>query len=107
MSNRVFILEPVKFSLQGVESFGELLYVFGKGSRRCSVFDQHFGEVVIEQLETYDYDPGKDFLLVTGKVVALSVSVASIAAAYGQIRLLLFSANLQKYIPRTIGEGLE
>jgi len=104
--SKVFILEQVNFSLKNAEDYGELLYVFSPNSQRCSIWDREFGECVIDRLEENDYDPREDYLLVAGKIVSLSIVVASVAAAYGEIALLLFSSNLQRYVPRTIGDGL-
>lgn len=102
---RVFLIEQPRpeTRLDDAKRFGQLVTVFDKDTRRTSVFNtEAYCEDLIERLEILGFDVDRDYVCVVGALVTVTVTVARIASRFGRISLLLFRANEEGYVERTI-----
>lgn len=101
---RVFVLELPRngMSLANADHFGEVVTLFEKHGTRPSIFQlDAFSMAVVRSLQANDYDPAVDYLCLTGSVIACALMLASVAATYGAVNVLLFSAGDEQYVAKT------
>lgn len=100
MSSRVFVAEPnEQYDISSAAERGELVYL----SRRVnpiSTADAVRG--FTEALDAHKFDPSKDWICLSGKTATLCLLVASIAARYEVLPLLIFDARNGSYVERII-----
>lgn len=101
--NRVFVLEPCgRYDLTAAKEYGYLVYLFPIDGTRAGMRDARFIDNVRDALEGHRFDAAKDFVVVAGTVALAAAFVATVAADYGRVNLLLFDAQERRYFPRTV-----
>jgi hypothetical protein len=103
MSARVFIVESPRptIDVTSAQRFGELVPIFGPGSRRASVFQPaEYAADVLAALADLQYDPKVDYFIMTGALLPTAVALAAIAERHREVRLLMFSSHESVYVCR-------
>jgi len=101
--NKVFILEPVRQSLDvsKAEAYGEIIYIFRSESRRCSVWDhQSFSAAVLSELKILKFNPKTDFICIVGAMLTVTIAVIAITQRYKEFNALLFNSVSSNYVHR-------
>lgn len=87
------------------DSYGRRVIVFPDGTRRPSIWLPCYGDEVISRTYELGYDPGEDYVLLTGNLIELCAAVAALVREHGQIRALAFNARsaMRDYEPILLG----
>jgi hypothetical protein len=91
---RVFIPEPAQHKYETVdraELFGTLTAL--RETRTYNPFHPKVYQQVIDDLERVKFDPKRDYLCITGKLVPCSLMLAAAIAQYGCVRVLVYSSR--------------
>lgn len=107
MAGRVFIVEEPRagIDVSTAQRFGQVIPIFSVNCRRPSVFrPNQYREALAEALEALFFDPEKDFFLLAGAVVTVSVALSSIAMKWGHVQILIFNAQESRYVLGDLGE---
>jgi hypothetical protein len=108
---RVFVVETprAEMDMSAAEEFGSLEVVFkneargrghepGRRAFRPSVFDaEAFGRAFLEELERRGFDAKRDYFVLTGSTLAVSIAFAALAVQYGAFRTLVFNSAMERY----------
>lgn len=101
---RAFVLEPCRrIDVSRASKYGEILYIFERNDGRPSIWTDEFVIEAIERLKNTRYDPARDYFILAGSIVPLAKVVAALAAEYGHVRALAFSATDRDYIQQELG----
>lgn len=103
---RVFLVEPPRanMDISKAEAFGELVYLFGPGVRRCSIFDvEEFTSDVAQRLKELDFDYTEDRFCVIGSLISVSITL-SILGRRSWVRVLLYNAASNEYCERLLDD---
>lgn len=100
--HRLFVIEHCNFKLEPLKIYGSFEYVFESIGDRTSIWAEDFSEVVLDELQAKGFDPTQDFIVASGAIATLCISIAAIAGYYGCIKLLLYQSTVQGYVPRII-----
>ena len=105
MKPRAILLEPVNrdIDISTAAVHGEIVFLFNRGDNKPNIFDDRFQDAIDERLTAIDYDPDRDYIVASGQLIAILTMVGLLTAAYGEIRVLVFSASDRKYVVKTIG----
>lgn len=100
--SRVFILyDDYRYDTSKAGEFGTPIYLLNEPPR--NPFDPQTIVASVEaRLENQDFNAHEDFLVLTGNMTFVSVMLATVAASYGVVRMLIFDAQASQYIPRTV-----
>jgi hypothetical protein len=94
---RVFICEEQKHNIEAAKAFGEIVLMHATG--RNSIYSKQFRDSdIIKFCKDNEFNPLMDFLLVGGRALILSLTVAKMVQEYKTIRLLAFDAIGNKYV---------
>ena len=114
-SPRAFIVEPPRtdMDLSGVTEFGKMEVIFAPPQRRGvgtapmrrefrpSVFDaESFGRKMLEELAARGYDPQRDYFVLTGSTLAVSIAFAALAVQYGAFKTLAYNSAMERYVEK-------
>lgn len=96
---RAFVLEESKYDSSSAEDFARVTYVYGPGEIRPSIFDPTLHGAVWDKLESYNYDPIQDYLVLTGDMIPVSIllSVAMRIARTHGVKVLVWHASDRIY----------
>ena len=99
------LLEPVKhdIDISTAAAHGEIVFLFNRGDGKPNIFDDRFQDVIDKRLTEIRYNPDIDYIVISGQMIAIVTMVGLLTAAYGEIRVLVFSAGDRKYVVKTIG----
>lgn len=103
--SRVFLVEPPRqnMDISKAEAFGEVVYLFGPGVRRCSIFDvEQFSSSVVQRLKELGFNHVEDCFCVIGGLVPVSITLSMMLTHYPEVVLLLYSATSNEYCKRTL-----
>lgn len=99
---RVFVLEDnERFDTRSAETYGVRIFLNPPSSPFTP--EAFMGEVT-KALETYHYDPDKDYILMAGPVQALALYIGTVMSEWLPINVLLYHAPSEKYQVKTIGD---
>lgn len=101
-TSRVFVLEPCSLDISRAARFGEIVYIFRKGMRRRSIWDDEFKQEVMGALDENEYDPKKDYLLVAGHMVPLVLFISAALRHYTGINVLFYCSTDRDYVSRSL-----
>jgi len=102
MSHKVFVLEPVKYDLSSVGEYGDIHYLYEANEPRSSVWTSAFVNDCFSRLKNFDFNCDRDFILVSGAQVPLTLLVAHLVASFETVNLLLFDAKHNEYVHKSI-----
>lgn len=105
-SSRCFLLEPVKQDIKDAEAFGAVAYLFAAGEQRPSIFSEGFQQEIQRRFEALHFNAEEDFFVLTGYQIALTVAVAVLVRAYGEVELLAYHAPSHSYTEIHVGGKL-
>lgn len=100
----VYFLQEVSsnFDIQSANKFGEIRYVFKEGENRCSVFfTEAFSDEIIDKFIHLEFSEN-DYFVLTGGVVAISLTLAAIIQHFHEVSVLIYSVRDNAYVPRVI-----
>jgi len=99
---RVFFIQSPKPNLDvsGAADFGDIVTLMD--NKVVPFLVHEFAPLTIRTLESYRYDPKKDYICLTGQMMAVSIAVAVAFQRYGTIRLLAFNAVSGDYEERSL-----
>jgi len=101
---RVFVLEDnERFDTRSAEEYGARVFLNPSSS---PFTPEIFMSEVIKALETYHYDPDKDFILMAGPVQALALYIGTVMSEWLPINVLLYHAPSEKYQVKIIGQRI-
>lgn len=103
---RAFVIEDTTLDVSRAGDFGDVTVLFKRGYPRPSLWESSYADVLVARLKEMTYDPDEDYIVLSGQMMALVVSVAAIVAAYGKFKALAFNAHnsVRDYEPITMGE---
>jgi len=100
---KVFVIESLRRSvdLSKADSFGEIVYVFPRGFRRCGVFRHiEFGQTVLNRLHDLGFNSDEDFICIVGSMITVSIALVAIAQTHDVFKVLLFNSSDEMYIEK-------
>lgn len=103
--SRVFLVEPPRsnMDISKAGAFGEVVYLFGPGVRRCSIFDvEQFSADVGYRLKELGFDSAKDCFCVIGGLIPVSITLSILRSFGPYTRILLYSATSNEYCERLL-----
>lgn len=103
-TRRVIIIEEPRLDVSSAARHGALTTLFERSERKPPVFSSRYSDEVMSRLDMIAYDPALDVILLTGSIVALVAVTARLAARYGHVRVLAYSATTEEYVPIELGE---
>ncbi len=80
---RVFVLEPTMYSMFKASSFGSLVFLFSDETEHADWYMEEFIAQIKKRLEERSFDPEKDVIAVSGKMISVTIFVAAAVALYG------------------------
>ena len=104
---RVFIIEHVRsyIDVSKAETYGEIVYLFDRNDRRCSVWEHpRFGQKILQLLEAYKFNPEIDFICVAGAMLTVSIAIIVVSQNYDFYNVLLFNSVESTYTQRRINK---
>lgn len=104
---RVFIIEHVRnyIDVSKARRYGEIVYLFDRNDRRCSVWEHpRFGQKILQLLETYEFDPEIDSICVAGAMLTVSIAIIVVSQNYDFYNVLLFNSVESTYTQRRINK---
>lgn len=88
--------------------FGELTMLFKRGERTPSIWSRELAEEALTRLESFDYDPRVDYLLVAGNMVTMIKVAAALAASCDcEVKALCYDAASGQYVEQDLGLAQE
>lgn len=102
---RVFVLAPTDKPIYSAAEFGEIVFIFSPSDRPVSHTSCEFAMAIVRKLESMDYDPATDYLLLVGAFVPLIVFVAVVCEQYIMPKALAFDIRQNRYYPIVLGIG--
>lgn len=109
MNSRVFLFEPTKanIDLSTALTFGEIVYIFSPGERRCSVFNStSYCKSVIDKLKQSKFDKDNDYLCAVGSIISVTTAIIAISQVYDNFNLLLFNSLESSYVARQFDKNI-
>lgn len=102
---KVFFVNEVPASssidLRSAEEFGTPVYL-SDTSRPSALATDGLIESLLAQLAEHNYEPGIDFVVLTGRLTDLVMLVAGLAACDDITKFLIYSPKVSTYLPRTV-----
>jgi hypothetical protein len=103
---RVFLLEELRpASMSNAGDYGDIVFIFPRSTRPCSIFSEKFTDEILDRLEAYRYDPAIDFYCFSGIMSACAIAIVAIATEYGEFKCLLYDGR--RYTDKILGEPFE
>ena len=99
---KVFVLEPTRLDVSAACAYGELVYIFAPGQHRSSIWTPEFAAELLARLSQLGYT-SNDYILIAGHVVAVSILLTALVAAYSKVSALAFDSCGRRYVPQTLG----
>jgi len=102
MTARVFL--PVKvprLDVTGAEKFGTLLYLFPEKHPSPLEINQVY-EAICSALEVYRYEPGVDYIALTGPSIFLSLLTMAADNFGSKVKFLVFDAGASEYVEKEL-----
>lgn len=116
-TSRVFVLESVQnVPISSAEEYGKIVPLFEAaeipGEKRCystrpSIWteDENGSPTLIKdilhKLESYNYDPEKDYLLIAGHMIPVVILIAAAIIEYEKVQVLFWSPDWKQYVVRS------
>lgn len=103
---RVFVVEKPKahINISFCCQYGQIVYLFAKGDKRCSIFDvKEFGRAVLAKLEEHDFDPSEDYICIVGSLISSVLACVALSCVWDGYRVLLHNAVDGTYTVEEIG----
>lgn len=102
---RVVCVEPHSLiNENNLGRFGEVVYLFDDMNIRPSIWTEKYEDATLSRLDEIDYNPAKDFIVITAHMVPLIKVVAVICSEWGYLRGLFFHAKRDTYTIMRVGE---
>jgi len=104
---RVFFFERPKsnINVDHAATFGEVVYIFGEGRRRCSAFNVDlFQRTLTKELMDREYDPLNDYVCVAGSMLVIAIGLVAVSRVFSDFKVLLFSSTESGYVERLFKE---
>ena len=101
--SKVFILEPVrsKLDVSKAREYGEIIYIFQRDARRCSVWDhKNFSLTVLRRLKALGYNYKTDFICVVGAILTVTIAIIALTQKYEEFNALFFNSVSGDYVKR-------
>lgn len=99
-----FLIEPTDFDVSAAAEYGEIRTLISRDMSPPSLWASHWQDYVMAKLHDENFDPARDYIVVSGRMLIITMVSCTVAAKYGYVRLLCFDAPRKDYIPITIGE---
>lgn len=119
-TSRVFVLEAVQnVPISSAEEYGKIVPLFEAAeipggtsekklySTRPSIWteDENGSPTLIKdilhKLESYNYDPEKDYLLIAGHMIPVVILIAAAVIEYEKVQVLFWSPDWKQYVVRS------
>ena len=95
--NKCFFLEPVEINISDARRFGKIVYLFPGESYRPGIFNDDFGDAVLDKLEEHGYDVDNDYFCVTGAFAPVALAIAHLTSLYVSCKLLIYNLVTHEY----------
>jgi hypothetical protein len=105
MDRQVFSLydkESWRFDVSDAERFGTVVSLFGKAGSMSIMHTDKIVKETLKRLDDLEYDHEKDYIVMTGDTVLLSMVIGIVLSHYGSALLLIYSSTNASYRPRRI-----
>jgi hypothetical protein len=100
--NRVFVTEKPIQDISVATKFGTIEYLLTVGHKSTWKTDK-LTALFLQKLDSANYDPDSDYVLVVGSSILLTTLVAAIASEYGALKVLCYHTTSSQYVERIIG----
>ena len=91
-----------KFDVSPAQEYGRLEYLFGAG--QVALMPEAVADAINARLDELQYDPARDYMLVTGDTT-LGVQACEMMMARGGCRLLRWDGKYRRYTVYNVQEG--
>jgi hypothetical protein len=101
---RCFVLENTGVDVSPAEFFGEIIPLYNdpQAGMLPDHFDPYFGPTLHALCEEYDFDPGRDFVVMSGRMHSVVVSITWLMHYYKRLQLLVYSPKSKRYSRRLL-----
>lgn len=102
---RAIFLEPPgdRFDTSSCSYYGEPLTLYPMGAPMAASRTE-FERTVLQALDKIDYQPGSDYIVVSGKVGKIAMYIASVCNYYAPTLLLVYCETRKKYVVQRLTE---
>ena len=109
MNPRAFLLEDTAHDVTGATSYGTIQTLFTSNVKRPSIWTDAYSDAILARLREVQFDPDKDFIIISGPLIGLTILAAAISYEYGSFRGLAFNAHddVRNYEVITLGYDYE
>lgn len=83
-------------------SFGDAHYLFEYRNRPRAFEAQRCIETMISRLQEINFNPDKDFIVMTGQLIYVSLLLTAAISSYSKLHILIFDAANERYVMRVI-----
>jgi hypothetical protein len=97
------VLEAPDFDVSPASEYGELVCIFNRVQHNAKMGDD-FHRELITKLERADFDPDKDYLVVTGRTNVIAIAVAAMVLRWGRVSMLLYDPRTKSYQVKDMGD---
>lgn len=102
---KVFLTERLSrdLDLSTALVHGDLAFFFDRDDRRSSIFrTKEFCADLLKSFARKGFRPDLDYFCVAGKLIPVSMALAMLTGRYGEVRILLYNAESEGYVPRAL-----
>jgi hypothetical protein len=90
---KALVLEPTELSVAKAARFGVISYLFHTRRGHPGPMSPRFAVAVVDAARELNFDPARDYVVVTGQVMLMVGMVGALVGNYGQIRALYFNGH--------------
>jgi len=94
---QVVALELNRFTTDGAERYGDLVYLFPADKARPSIWAAHYKQAINAALDEVEFDPNLDYVLLVGQIYPLSVLINVLTLRYRMFKVLVFNSTTREY----------
>ena len=100
---KVFVVQSnTKFDSSKAEQFGDRVFLLGEGTFVSPFNTDELVADLIAGLQSHDYNPQHDFIVLTGPSISMGLLLAICAARHPVIQTLMFDAKTASYKARLV-----
>lgn len=98
---------PTDKGLREAKRYGDVEFIFSDGESHPSIWDAEFIDEALDRLADRAYDPGVDYVVLAGPMVALVLFTTALCCAYPTPLALCYDIISGRYAPKKLGKNNE
>ena len=104
MKSKAYLIEPLQtnFDLTELHQQYDVRYIFASVGQRPNIYNPDEFLRVVREWARGHFDPSKDMLVMTGKMLSLSLTLLALGWEFDEIQLLIFDGNSGGYLRKEI-----